>query len=173
MFVISILFKSGTSQVQGIQELGQIASDDLSLISSIYNLKTVSKQEIIESLEVSIESLFIRQIISEYINFEDDYSLKIYNLIIDYLFKLSYSQITSISLEDFLSARFLPDYHVIEYLAKESQLDRYSISKVLVALSNLLRDCQEYDVRQINAISLRIHKAIMNDKKTVFVITEY
>jgi hypothetical protein len=195
MFVISILFKSGTSQAQAIQELGLIASDYISLTSHTYNIKnalkqekienfedlindtfnikTVLKHEYIESLEVLTEYLSIRQIILEYINFKDDYSLKIYDLIIDYLFKLSYSQIISIALEDFLVARFLPDYHVIEYLAKESQLDRYSVSKVLVALSNLLRDCQNYDVRQVNAISLRIHKAIMNNNKTVFVITEF
>lgn len=173
MFLITILFKSGVSQFLSIQDLGIIAYDDFSLSSDLSNIETVSKQEIVESLDFTLESLEIKQIISEGLNFFDDYSLNFHELIIEYLFKLSYSQITSIALEDFLSARFLPDYHTIEYLAKEAQLDRYSVSKVLVALSNLLRDCQDHDVRQINAISLRIHKAIMNNNKTVFVITEF
>jgi hypothetical protein len=173
MFFIPILFKSGASQFQIVQDLGIITSDNFSLSSDLSNIETVYKQDIIDNFNFSFENLEIIQIISEGLSFLDDYSLNLHEFIIDYLFKLSYSQITSIALEDFLSARFLPDYHTIEYLANESQLDRYSVSKVLVALSNLLRDCQEYDVRQINAISLRIHKAIMNNNKTVFVITEY
>jgi hypothetical protein len=173
MFLIPVFFKTSVSQFQSVQDLGIIAFDDFSLSSELSNIETVPKQEIIDILDFSSESLEIRQIISEDLNFLDDYFLNLHELIIDYLFKLSYSQITSITLEDFLSARFLPDYHVIEYLARETHLDRYSVSKVLVALSNLLRDCQTYDVRQINAISLRIHKATMNDNKTVFVITEY
>jgi hypothetical protein len=173
MFLIPVLFKSGVSQFSSIQDLGIIAFDDFSLSSDLSNIETIYKQDIIDSLDFFSENLEIRQIISDGLIFLDDYSLNLHELIIDYLFKLSYSQITSIALEDFLSARFLPDYHTIEYLAKEAQLDRYSVSKVLVALSNLLRDCQDHDVRQINAISLRIHKAIMNDNKTVFVITEF
>jgi hypothetical protein len=173
MFIIQIFLKSGISQTSLKQDLGTIAFEDISIASDIYRIETVFKQEKIESLEVFLEDLIIREVISEEISFIEDYLFKFYNLVVDYLFKLSYSNITSIALEDFLSARFLPDYHVIEYLAKEAQLDRYSVSKVLVALSNLLRDCQSYDVRQLNAISLRIHKAIMNNNKTVFVITEF
>jgi len=173
MFIIPFFFKTGVIQSKTIQKINIISSDEITLTSDINKVNTVSKEELIENLDFDLESLHIKQIISERISFVEDYSLKLYNLVIDYFFKLSYSQITNITLEDFLSARFLPDYHVIEYLAKEAQLDRYSVSKVLVALSNLLRDCQEYDVRQVNAISLRIHKAIMNDNKTVFVITEY
>jgi hypothetical protein len=133
-------------------------------------VQTIEKTEYFTTFS---ESYYYNIAIQDTLEFLDNLYLNLKLIAVDYLFKLSYSQITSIALEDFLSARFLPDYHVIEYLAKEAQLDRYSVSKVLVALSNLLRDCQNYDVRQINAISLRIHKAIMNEDKTVFVITEY
>jgi hypothetical protein len=173
MFFIPILLKTGHSKVKEQQNLGVIVSDVLTIASNVNSVKTVIRQNYEDSLEIFTENYYAKTIISKSFDFVEDYKIKLYNLIVDYLFKLSYSQITSIALENFLSARFLPDYHVIEYLAKESQLDRYSISKVLVALSNLLRDCQEYDVRQINAISLRIHKAIMNENKTVFVITEF
>jgi hypothetical protein len=173
MFFIKIIFKTGTSKKEEVQNLGVIVQENLSIVSLIDDITTVSKQVIIDEFGLLLENYNINQIISEIISFQEHYYLKIYDLITDYLFKLSYAQITSITLEDFLSARFLPDYHVIEYLSKEAQLDRYSVSKVLVALSNLLRDCQAYDVRQINAISLRIHKAIMNENRTVFVITEF
>jgi hypothetical protein len=173
MFFITVVLKPQSILTARVTKLGLISSEALTLLDNVKELNTVSKYEIIDSIDQFLEGYNIKDIISESFYFKEDMILHFYNLVVDYLFKLSFAQITSISLEDFLSARFLPDYHVIEYLAREAQLDRYSVSKVLVALSNLLRDCQTYDVRQINAISLRIHKAIMNNTKTVFVITEF
>jgi hypothetical protein len=161
--------------ITNIQNVFTIRKQDQLLFTegTLTNLQTVFTTEKIENLLYLIEEYRYIIPIQHELKFFDNLYLHLKLIITDYLFKLSYSQITSIELEDFLSARFLPDYHVIEYLAKEAQLDRYSVSKVLVALSNLLRDCKDYDVRQINAISLRIHKAIMNENKTVFVITEF
>jgi len=173
MFLIPIVLKSSFKPKENFQDLGVLFYDSLSLSEEITNFQNVSTIIVNEDFFNFLENSYYTISIIDYFQFSDNQYLFLDTVVIDYLFKLSYAQITSITLDDFLSARFLPDYHVIEYLAKDAQLDRYSVSKVLVALSNLLRECNNYDVRQINAISLRIHKATMNDNKTVFVITEY
>jgi len=173
MFIIPVIFRSGNQTIIGIQNLGTIVYDFLSIIDNIADIQSVSAIEKVDYFLHLSEDYYYKVFFQDDLEFSENLYLNLGLIVKDYLFKISYAQITSIALEDFLSARFLPDYHVIEYLAKEAQLDRYSVSKVLVALSNLLRDCQEYDVKQINAISLRIHKAIMNENKTVFVITEF
>ena len=171
MFFIPVLLKPFGQP--SIRNLGILVSDNFSLSSEITNIEEVSIITGIEDHINFLEDNFYRLSIVYNFQFLDNLYVFLQTVVVDYLFKLSYAQITSITLDDFLSARFLPDYHVIEYLAKDAQVDRYSVSKILVALSNLLRECKNYDVRQINAISLRIHKATMNDNKTVFVITEY
>jgi hypothetical protein len=173
MFFIPFFLKQSANFSTNSQDLGVLTSDTLSMsdeISNVYNISTITVEE---DLNIFLENLSYKITIIDDFPFSDNLYLSFDVIAIDYLFKLSYSQITSITLEDFLSARFLPDYHTIEYLAKDAQVDRYSVSKILVSLSNLLRECKNYDVRQINAISLRIHKATMNNNKTVFVITEY
>ena len=173
MFFIPVLLKPFGQPSAFIRNLGILVSDHFSLLSEITDIKEVSIITGVEDHINFLEDSSYKILIIDSLRFLDNLYVSLQTVVVDYLFKLSYAQITSITLDDFLSARFLPDYHVIEYLAKDAQLDRYSVSKVLVSLSNLLRECKNYDVRQINAISLRIHKATMNDNKTVFVITEY
>ena len=69
---------------------------------------------------------------------------------------------------------FLPDYFTLRYLEKEAILDRASIARLAVALSNLFRLCIENEVDELHLASLRIRK-LYYDKlnKYFFVITDY
>jgi len=51
---------------------------------------------------------------------------------------------------------FVPDYAVVRYLANEAGVDGYTVSGVLVAFSNLLRQAKNKNVGTIYALSMRI-----------------
>jgi hypothetical protein len=86
-----------------------------------------------------------------------------------------YYDLLDVSIEDMMTKeRFLADYHVLRYLEKESLLDRVSVGRVAVALSNLLRLCSGYDIDELHYLSLRIIRKFSEKlQKDIFIITEY
>jgi hypothetical protein len=69
---------------------------------------------------------------------------------------------------------FLPDWYTLRYLQKESILDRASVARVAVALSNLLRLAVENEINEIHYVTLRIRKFHVEElNKDIFVITDY
>jgi len=69
---------------------------------------------------------------------------------------------------------FLPDYFTLRYLERESILDRASIARLAVALSNLLKLCVDQKVDEIHFVTLRIRKIYSETlRKDFFVITDY
>ena len=86
-----------------------------------------------------------------------------------------YYDLLDVSIEDMMTKeRFLADYHVLRYLERESLLDRVSVGRVAVALSNLLRLCSGYDIDELHYVSLRIIRKFSEKlQKDIFVITEY
>jgi hypothetical protein len=69
---------------------------------------------------------------------------------------------------------FLPDWYTLRYLQKESILDRASVARVAIALSNLLRLAVENEIDEIHYVTLRIRKIFIEEvNKDVFVITDY
>jgi hypothetical protein len=86
-----------------------------------------------------------------------------------------YYDLLDVSIDDMMTKeRFLADYHVLRYLERESLLDRVSIGRVAVALSNLLRLCAGYDIDELHYVSLRIIRKFSEKlQKDIFIITEY
>jgi hypothetical protein len=69
---------------------------------------------------------------------------------------------------------FLPDWYTLRFLQKESILDRASVARVAVSLSNLFRLAVENEIDEIHLVTLRIRKIFIEDvNKDVFVITDY
>ncbi|RUM27667.1 MAG: hypothetical protein DSY42_09735 [Aquifex sp.] len=66
------------------------------------------------------------------------------------------------------TGEFLPDYLTVKILAEQSGISRHEVSDVVVALSNLLRASDDYEIEEINLLSMRIKKA-----GNYWVITEY
>jgi len=90
-------------------------------------------------------------------------------------YKYSYAELLKLY-EDITKPveRFIPDYFTLRYLEKEAILDRASIARLAVALSNLLRLATENDVDDIHFMSLRIRKVYSESlQKYFFVITDY
>jgi hypothetical protein len=86
-----------------------------------------------------------------------------------------YYDLLDVSIEDMMTKeRFLADYHVLRYLEKESLLDRVSVGRVAIALSNLLRLCSGYDIDELHYMSLRIIRKFSEKlQKDIYIITEY
>jgi len=90
-------------------------------------------------------------------------------------YKYSYAELLKLY-EDITkpAERFIPDYFTLRYLEKEAILDRASIARLAIALSNLLRLATENDVDDIHFMSLRIRKVYSEAlQKYFFVITDY
>jgi len=90
-------------------------------------------------------------------------------------YKYSYAELLKLY-EDITkpAERFIPDYFALRYLEKEAILDRASIARLAIALSNLLRLATENDVDDIHFMSLRIRKVYSEAlQKYFFVITDY
>jgi hypothetical protein len=69
---------------------------------------------------------------------------------------------------------FLPDWYTLRYLQKEAILDRASVARVMVALSNLFRLAIENEIDEIHSVTLRIRKVFIEEiNKDVFIITDY
>jgi hypothetical protein len=69
---------------------------------------------------------------------------------------------------------FLPDWYTLRYLQKESILDRASVARVAIALSNLLRLAVENEIDEIHFVTLRFRKIFIEEvNKDIFVITDY
>jgi hypothetical protein len=69
---------------------------------------------------------------------------------------------------------FLPDWYTLRFLQKESILDRASIARVAVSLSNLFRLAVENEIDEIHLVSLRIRKMFIEEiNKDIFIITDY
>jgi hypothetical protein len=86
-----------------------------------------------------------------------------------------YYDLLDVSIDDMMTKeRFLADYHVLRYLERESLLDRVSVGRVAVALSNLLRLCSGYDIDELHYVSLRIIRKFSEKlQKDIYIITEY
>jgi hypothetical protein len=112
-----------------------------------------------------------------HLNFLDVFKFKI--KILDELFKqgkqYTYNELI-VKFQDLTQIvdNFLPDWHSLRYLQKESILDRASVARVAVALSNLLRLAVENEIDEIHLVTLRIRKIFIEEvNKDIFVITDY
>lgn len=86
--------------------------------------------------------------------------------------KKTYRELVSISEEALArKEKFLADYHTVRWLAKESGTNEYYVAKIAVALSNLLRLCEEYEVDEVYLVSMRIIR-VRSENKTFFVIVQ-
>jgi len=96
-----------------------------------------------------------------------------YEVVRNFLKAYKYYDLAELEIEELIQKeRFLADYHVLNFLMNEAAVDKVSITNVLVALSNLLRLCKDYEIDEIFALSLRIAR-LVSENKTYFVITEY
>jgi len=96
-----------------------------------------------------------------------------YEVVRNFLKAYKYYDLAELEIEELIQKeRFLADYHVLNFLMNEAAVDKVSITNVLVALSNLLRLCKNYEIDEIFALSLRIAR-LVSENKTYFVITEY
>ncbi len=86
-----------------------------------------------------------------------------------------YYQLIELTTEDIIKKeRFLTDFHVINFLWKETTVDKVDICRLLVGLSNLLRLASVRNVDEIHALSLRIFRKFSDQlQKDIFFITEY
>lgn len=86
--------------------------------------------------------------------------------------KATYRELVSID-EEVLARKekFLADYHTVRWLARESGTNEYYVAKVAVALSNLLRLCEEYEVDEIYLVSMRIIR-VKSENKVFYVIVQ-
>lgn len=83
--------------------------------------------------------------------------------------KKKYRELISITEEDLMrKERFLTDWHVLRYLERDSGVLKIDIVKVLTSLRNLLKDCESYNVDEINLVAIRIVRV-----NNFFVITDY
>lgn len=83
--------------------------------------------------------------------------------------KKTYRELISITEEDLMrKERFLTDWHVLRYLERDSGVLKIDIVKVLTSLRNLLKDCESYNVDEINLVAIRIVRV-----DNFFVITDY
>jgi len=65
---------------------------------------------------------------------------------------------------------FMTDVYSIRYLTKNSVVDRKDVVRVLKSLSNLLRNCYEYDINEVFLGTIRIKKV---KDSNYYVIVEY
>jgi len=111
------------------------------------------------------------------LNFLDVFKFKI--KILDDLFKqgkqYTYNELI-VKFQDLskIVDNFLPDWYSLRYIQKESILDRASVARVAVALSNLFRLAVENEIDEIHFVTLRIRKIFIEEvNKDIFVITDY
>jgi hypothetical protein len=138
-------------------------SDSLSIYySDNLELNSVQNIEILDVLTVNLEDNFIHhiKISDELCRLGKQYT---YSEILNKFRDLS--QIVD---------NFLPDWYTLRYLQKESILDRASIARVAVALSNLFRLAVDNEIDEIHLVTLRIRKMFIEEiNKDVFIITDY
>jgi len=73
------------------------------------------------------------------------------------LSSLTYGQQKEIAFNEFVETeKFIPDYHVIRFLAEETGEDNITVAKILTAFSNLLTLCKDNNVAEIFALTMRI-----------------
>lgn len=65
---------------------------------------------------------------------------------------------------------FITDYYSLKYLSARSGVNKRDIAKLLTDLSNLLRNCDIYDIHEIFAGTLRFQKA---KDKDYWILIEY
>ena len=65
---------------------------------------------------------------------------------------------------------FMTDVYSIRYLTKNSVVNRKDVVRVLKSLSNLLRNCYEYDINEVFLGTIRIKKV---KNRNYYVIVEY
>ncbi len=65
---------------------------------------------------------------------------------------------------------FITDYYSLKYLSARSGVNKRDIAKLLTDLSNLLRNCDIYDIHEVFVATLRFKKA---KDKNYWVLVEY
>jgi len=65
---------------------------------------------------------------------------------------------------------FMVDAYAMRYICNNAQIDKSDLVRVLTALANLLRNCNEYDITEIFLATLRL-KRIKNT--TYYAVVEY
>jgi len=107
-------------------------------------------------------------------------SLEVFSLFVhskteNFLKAYKYRALAEITLEDVAKReKFLTDYHIINFLANQTGLDKVSITAVLVAISNLLRLTNNYEVDEMHFVSFRVFRKFSKTMgKNIFFITEY
>lgn len=138
-------------------------TDDLTVnLSETVSTNRVNELTLSDNITIDLTDLFIRtiKIIDEFCRPGKQYT---YSEILD-----KFRDLTTVV------DNFLPDWYTLRYIQKESILDRASVARVAIALSNLLRLAVENDIDEIHFVSLRIRKLYVEEvNKDLFVITDY
>jgi len=151
----------------------------INITCSVQSALSKISSEVIKIIDfpLSIESIseihLTTSSIAEFTVYLESSSIFSYEVVRNFLKAYKYYDLAELPLEELIQKeRFLADYHVLNFLMNETAVDKVSITNVLVALSNLLRLCKNYEIDEIFALSLRIARLVSEDK-TYFVITEY
>jgi len=65
---------------------------------------------------------------------------------------------------------FMTDVYALRYISKNSLVDRKDVVRVLKALSNLLRNCKEYEINEVFLSTVRLKKVKDSD---YYILVEY
>lgn len=103
------------------------------------------------------------------------FSVFVYSKTENFLKAYKYWTLAEITLEDIAKKeKFLTDYHIINFLANQTGLDKVSTTAILVAISNLLRLANSYEVDEMHFVSFRVFRKFSETiGKNIFFITEY
>lgn len=139
------------------------------------------KYEITNETDFSIY-LICEQIIRELSIYEQsfliDITTEIHKKAINtqnFLKAYTYTTLIEISMNDILQKeKFLTDYHSINYLADEAGVTKVDVFRVLIAISNLLRQANSVGVDEIHLASIRVFRKYSPElKKTFYIISEF
>ena len=154
--MIGIIFTLQPHQQAGTYELTSIVDFDI-------DLQSISEIRLTESYICNFE--IVIEVLSKYE----------FTSIENFLRAYKYYTLAELTLEDLAKKeRFLTDYHCINFLFEESNVDKVSIAQLLIAMSNLLRLANEYNVDELHFMSMRIVRKFSETlNKNIYFITEY
>jgi len=147
------------------ESLSVITQD--SLLNQSFFTENVYIQELLSS-KTEIKLQF-----EESVSIDEEFSSKSAIYFEENVSKRAYKVLIEITEEELLEKeKFLTDYHVLNFLANETAVDKVSIASVFTAISNMLKLCRDYKVDEIHCFSLRLVR-IEREEKTYFLITDY
>lgn len=143
--------------------------------------KKITRYEITNVSDFSLEILSDYAIHELLINETDftidiarEHFLKIVNTQ-NFLRAYTYRALIEISLDDLMAReRFITDYHAIRYLATDAGITPNEVFRVLVSLSNLLREGNLHGIDEMHLASIRVVRKYSAElDKTFYIITEF